>query len=188
MSQANVEVVRKPLRAREPSSRTFEQRLFLRLPGLADRCLRLLARLPPTARLRQAVMWRGVQQSVEAFNRRDLDALTPFRDPDCELHAPHEVVESGLMEPSYRGHAGYHRYVSEVLGVWGDDMRAEPVELIDLGDRFVLLYNMGVRARASGVPMTGEMATVAVLNGGKTIRQHDYLAHAEALEAVGLRE
>ena len=129
-------------------------------------------------------MWRGVRQSVEAFNRRDLDALTPFRDPDFELHAPHEVVESGLMEPSYRGHEGYRSYVSEVLGVWGDDMRAEPVELIDLGDRFVLLYNMGVQARASGVPLTGEMATVAVLNGGKTIRQHDYLAHAEALRAA----
>ena len=188
MSQENVEVLRKPFRVRERSSRTLDQRLFLRFPRLADMCLRSVARLRPHSRLRQAVILRGAQQAVEALNRRDLDALTPFRDPNFELHAPHDVVESGLMEPSYRGDAGYRIYVSEVLGVWGDGMRAEPVELIDLGDRFVLLYNMAVRARASGVQLLGEMATVAVLNDGKTIRQHDYLAHSEALEAVGLSE
>lgn len=131
-------------------------------------------------------MWRGAQQAVEAFNRRDLDAPTPFRHPNFELHAPQTVVESGLMEPSYRGDAGYRIYVAEVLDVWGDGMRAEPVEVIDLGDRFVVLYNMAVRARASGVQLIGEMATVAVLTDGKTIRQHDYLAHSEALKAVGL--
>lgn len=188
MARENVEAVRKPLRVRERSSRTLDQRLFLRFPRLADMCLRSVARLRPRSRLRQAVMWRGAQQAVEAFNRRDLDALMPFRHPDFELHAPHEVVESGLMEPSYRGDAGYRSYVSEVLGVWGDGMRAEPVELIDLGDRFVVLYSMGVQARASGVPLNGEMATVATLSDGKAIVQHDYLAHAEALEAVGLRE
>ena len=188
MSQENVEVVRKPFRVRERSSRTLEQRLFLRFPWLADMCLRSVARLRPRSRLRQTVILRGAQQAVEALNRRDLDALTPFRHPNFELHAPHDVVESGLMEPSYRGDAGYRIYVSEVLGVWGDDMRAEPVELIDLGDRFVLLYNMAVRARASGIQLIGEMATVAVLNDGKTIRQHDYLAQSEALEAVGLSE
>ena len=70
----------------------------------------------------------------------------------------------------------------------GDGMRVEPVELIDLGDRFVILYNLPVRAQASGVPFTEQFASVGELKNGKVIRQHEYLDHTEALEAVGLRE
>jgi hypothetical protein len=64
----------------------------------------------------------------------------------------------------------------------------EPVELIDLGDRIVLLADLPTRAQASGVPFTGKIATVTVLKGGKAIRVQAYFDHAEALEAVGLTE
>jgi hypothetical protein len=36
MSQENAEIVRKPLRVRERSNRTPDQRLFLRFPRLVD--------------------------------------------------------------------------------------------------------------------------------------------------------
>jgi len=126
--------------------------------------------------------------AAEAFNRRDLDALAPTRDPDFEFHPPHEGVESGFFEPCYRGAAGYHRYVSELSDVWGADMRIESLELIDMGDRFVMLLDVPVIARASGVPLTGKLASVATLAGGRVIHQQDYFDHAEALDAAGLRE
>jgi ketosteroid isomerase-like protein len=64
--------------------------------------------------------------------------------------------------------------------------RTAPTELIDLGDRVVLLANMPMRAQASGVPLAETYAGVSTLKDGKVIRNDDYLDQAEALEAVGL--
>jgi ketosteroid isomerase-like protein len=181
-------VVRKPVRLREGKGRALEQRLIARVPWLAAVALRLVARLPPSSRLRQALLWRGMRLAAEAFNRRDLDALAPTRDPDFEFRPPREAVESGLFEPCYRGTAGYGRYVSELSDVWGADIRIESLELIDMGDRLVMLYDAPVRARASGVPLVGRLASVVTLAKGRVIHQQDYLDHDKALEAVGLRD
>jgi hypothetical protein len=84
MSQENVEAVRKPLSARERSSRTLDQRLFLRFPRLAAATFRLIIKLPPGSRLRQAALWRAARLGVEAYNRRDLDAVAIGCHPDFE--------------------------------------------------------------------------------------------------------
>ena len=187
MSQEKIEFVRKPLRVREPSRRPLDQRLALRFPRLSNAYGRfVLNRLSPTSRLRQAVVWRGSRVGMEAFNRRDLDAAVFYGHPDFEFLPPREFVEAGFFEPCYRGAAGFSEYVSawsEVVGV-----RIEPVELIDLGDRVVLLAELPMRAQASGVPLTGKIATVSVLNDGKATRVQAFLDHAEALAAVGLSE
>jgi ketosteroid isomerase-like protein len=182
------QVVRKRVPLREGKGRAFEQRLIARLPWLAVPTLRLVAMLPPSSRVRQALMWRGMRLSAEAFNRGDLDALAPTRDPDFEFHPPREAVESGFFEPCYRGAGGYRKYVSELADVWGADIRIESLELIDMGDRLVMLYDAPVRAQASGVQLTGKLASVATLANGRVIHQQDYFDHDEALEAVGLRE
>jgi ketosteroid isomerase-like protein len=189
MSQENVEIVRKPLRVRERSNRTLDQRLALRFPRLNSSYRRLLGRLPPSSRLRQAGVWRAARLGTEAFNRGDLDAFLLGYHPNCEFHPPREFVEAGLMEPCYRGPAGYRGgFASAWSEGWGADTRLEPVELIDLGDRAVVLADLPVRALASGVPLTPKFATVYTLNEGRVIRSQDYLDRAEALEAVGLRE
>jgi ketosteroid isomerase-like protein len=66
-------------------------------------------------------------------------------------------------------------------------MRIESLELIDMGDRLVMLFDAPVRARASGVPLTGKLASVATLANGRVIHQQDYFDHDEAVESVGLR-
>ena len=187
MSQENVEVVRKPLRVRKQSSRPLDQRLALRFPRLSNAYGRfILNRLPPTSRVRQAAVWRSSRLGMEAFNRRDLDAAVFYAHPDFEYLPPREFVEAGFFEPCYRGAAGFREYVaawSEVVGV-----RIEPVELIDLGDRVVLLAELPMRAQTSGIPLTEKIATVSVLNNGKASRVQAFLNHAEALEAAGLSE
>jgi hypothetical protein len=189
MSQDNVEVVRKPLRVRERSSRTLDQRLALRFPRLVDAYARLFGRLPPSSRLRQAFMWRNARLSVEAINRRDLDSLLMGHyHPDFEVHPQRGLVEAGFAEPCYRGPAGYREWVSSWFEAWGADMRVEPVELIDLGERIVLLAELRLRGQASGVAFTGEFASVVTLKHGRALRDEGYVNHAEALEAVGLRE
>lgn len=185
---AAAQVFRKRLRVRERSDRVFEQRLFARFPWLAGPGLRFVARLEPGSRLRQRLLLRGIVVSFQAFNRGDLDAIAPTRDPDFEFHPPREAVEAGFFEPSYRGAAGYRKYVSELADVWGSDMRVESVEVVDLGDRVVMLLDIPMRAQASRVPLTGRLASVATLERGRVVRQQDYFDHAEALRAVGLPE
>jgi len=186
MSQENLKIVRKPLAVREQSSRSLDQRLVLRFPRLFDIYARWLGRLPPTSRVRQAVVWRGARLGMEAFNRRDVDVAATFGSPDFEFHPPREFVEAGFLEPCYRGPAGFRRYVS----AWSDAVgfRVEPVELIDLGDRLVLLAELPARGQTSGVPLSGQIATVSELKDGRAIRVQAYLDHTEALEAVGLGE
>jgi len=55
MAEENEGIVRKPLRVREQSRRTLDQRLALRFPRLASASARLFGKLPPTSRIRQCV-------------------------------------------------------------------------------------------------------------------------------------
>ena len=186
MAQENVEVVRKPIAVRERSSRTLDQRLALRFPWLAATYGRLIGRLAPHSRLRQALLWRAVRLSGEAFNRGDVAAFLLNRHPDCEWYPPRDFVEAGFFQPCYRGPGGFREYVSAWSDVVGH-VRVEPVEVIDLGRSIVVLAELRGSAQASGVPLTREYATVSTL-GGRTIREQQYLRHAEALDAVGLRD
>ena len=186
MSPQNVEFVRKPLRIREHSRRTLDQSLAIRFPRLSAASYRLLAMLPPRSRVRQAAVWRGIRLMVEAYNRRDLDAVVTAYRPDMEYYPYREFVEAGLAEPVYRGPSGYRAYIEATYDVWGTGVRLEPTELIDLGDRIVLLADMPMQAQASGVSLAQTYAGVSTLKHGRVIRNDDFLNHAEALELVGL--
>jgi hypothetical protein len=63
----------------------------------------------------------------------------------------------------------------------------EPVELIDMGDRIVLLADLRVRGQASRVALTGKIATVSAMEHGRIVRVEAYLNHADALQAAGLQ-
>jgi hypothetical protein len=188
MSQENVKFVRRPLQVSEQASRTLDQRLLLRFPGLGDSSFRLVDRLPPTSRLRQAIVARSLRLAVEAYNRRDLDANLIGSPADLEYYPARQLVEAGLVQPCYRGPEGYRKYVAGWTEVWGESDYLERVEVIDMGDRIVLLADAPMRAQASGVPLTEAYALVLTLKGGRVVRIQEYFDHAEALEAVGLSE
>jgi ketosteroid isomerase-like protein len=175
-----------PLSVSTESRRTLDQRIGLRFPRLAAASARALGRLPPSSRLRQAMLRRVVRMGAEAYNRRDLDAVTIAYDPEIEYYPYREFVEAGLAEPCYRGPAGYKAYIEATYEVWGTDVRLELTELIDLGDRIVMLADMPMRAQASGVSLTQRYAGVSTLRDGMVIRQQDFLDEAEALASVGL--
>jgi hypothetical protein len=187
MSQKNVDVVRRPIPVREGSTRTVDQRLLLRFPALAHTLARQVDRLPPRSRLRQAILWRATRLGVEAFHRRDYDVIVLTHHPDCEFLPPHEMVEAGLVQSCYRGPAGYRELMSD----WAHagELHLEDVELIDLGGRWVLLAALSLRwHRRADAPFSRTWASVTTRESGRTIHEQYYWSHAEALEAVGLRE
>ena len=186
MSQENVEVVRKPLAVRERSSRTLDQRLLLRFPRLNAATARLIGRLPPRSRLRQAAVWRGFRLATEAFNRRDLDAI---RWAATRLRVPPGARDGrrGLLEPCYRGAAGYRNWVSD----WSDVLVRISVgsrrnsSTWGTGSWCSRACPCALRPAASRSPGSTRMSYG---EDGRAIREQQYSDQAEALEAVGLRE
>jgi hypothetical protein len=102
MSRENVEPVRQPLRVRERSSRTLDQRLALRFPRLAAAFARMVFSLPPRSRLRKAAASRVARLALEAYNRRDLDAVAISFHPDLEYYPYREFVDAGCR-PRHSG-------------------------------------------------------------------------------------
>ena len=89
---------------------------------------------------------RGVQPPGPG---RDGDRLPA----DLEYYPYREFVEAALAEPCYHGPSGYRGYVEATYDVWGTGVRLEPTELIDLGDRLVVLADMPMHAQASGIAL-----------------------------------
>jgi ketosteroid isomerase-like protein len=125
---------------------------------------------------------------LDAYNRRDLEAVVIGWRPEFEYCPGRDWVKAGLAEPSYRGLEGYRKYIAATAEVWGRENTLKPVELIDLGERIVILADGQMRAQASGVPLAQSFALVATLEEGRFIRLQEYYDHAEALEAAGLSE
>jgi ketosteroid isomerase-like protein len=188
MSQENVEVVRMPLQACDRSTRPLDQRIALRFPRLAAACLRPISKLAPSSRLRQVALRRAARLALAAYNRRDLDAVFAPWPAEFEYRPARNWVEAGLVEPCYRGREGYRNYIATADEVWGEENYLQPIELIDLGEAFLVLAVVRMRAQASGVSLTQTYAAASTLKGGQVIRVQEYFDHAEALEAAGLRE
>jgi len=188
MAKRDLEMVRQPLTVRDRSTRTLDQRMFLRFPRLVRAYARWFAKLPPGSRLRQAFLRRLLKQGIEAYNRRDMAAVGIAYHPEFEYRPARNWVEAGLLEPSYRGIEGHTAYVAGTAEVFGTEVYVKPVELVDFGDRIVVLANVPMRAQASGIELTEKFALVSTLKDGLVIRVEEYYDHAEALEAAGRRE
>jgi ketosteroid isomerase-like protein len=55
-----------------------------------------------------------VRRGYEAYNAGDLDALLDLFDPDIEVWASPDMLNSG----SYRGHEGFLRWISQWNEAW----------------------------------------------------------------------
>ena len=177
--------VRIPLPLRRSCGRTFDQRLLLRFPWLAVMPLWLLDQLPPTSRLRQTVLRRAGRLGIEAFNRRDFEVARVGHHTDCEYLPPSEMIEAGLAKSSYRGPAGYR----ELMSAWSHagDLHLENAELIDLGDRWLVLAALSLRwHRRADTAFSRTWASVLTLKSGRPIREQYYWNDAEAYHAAGL--
>ena len=179
------QLVRIPVPLRPSSGRTFDQRLLLRFPWLAVVFLWLLDQLAPTSRVRQTVLRRAGRLGIEAFNRRDFDAARVGHHTACEYLPPREMIEAGLVKSYYHGPAGYRELMSDWFHA--GDLQLDKAELIDLGDRWLVLAALSLRwHRRAGTSFSRTWASVLTLKSGRPIREQYYWNDAEAYEAAGL--
>jgi uncharacterized protein len=121
-----------------------------------------------------------VRRALEAFARRDNEAIFLLYDPEVEIS---HVVLGGV----YRGFDGVRAFFRDWLAAW-DEYRMEVDEYIDAGDDVIAVIHTWGRGKQSGVPVEARRAHVWTVRDGKVWRLRIYATKAEALKAVGASE
>jgi ketosteroid isomerase-like protein len=190
MSRQNAEMAgaaRIPVPPIRPSqSRSLDQRLFVRLPGL----YRLLAdgfmRLPQRSRLRRLMLARLIGRAYAAANRRDFDAVLVGWDPGSEYRPSGELMPPDL-EAAFQGRDGYLRLWRYWLDAF-EDIRWDPEEILDLGDKVLVTTQQRGRGSGSGVAVSERVFQLFTFRRGLVLRQEDFLDRSQALEAARSQE
>ena len=128
-----------------------------------------------------------VQRAVEAWNADDLEAFLAELDAHVVWHP---AIQPGLegRATTYLGHDGARQIWRQDRGEAWERLRNRPQELRDLGESVLALGHLDLIARATGIQFSQEVGEVFDLRAGKIVRIRDFLTHAEAIEAAGLRE
>jgi uncharacterized protein len=124
-----------------------------------------------------------VRVGYEAFSRRDLNAALAHIDPEIEWHQSSAFPDAR----TFQGHEGVREFFEQIFEIF-DESDFIPEEIIDLGDRIVVVHRFVGRGQGSRVPVEVREASLWTLRQGKAIRQEAFASKAEALEAAGLSE
>ena len=118
-----------------------------------------------------------VREMLEGYVRGDYEAALPAFADDVE------VVTS--LE-RYHGLAGVVEEALRWERMW-DDYRFEVEDLVDAGDRVVLLYHQCGRSKTSGVALEERAGWVYTLREGKIARVEMFQDRELAFRAAGLK-
>jgi ketosteroid isomerase-like protein len=121
----------------------------------------------------------------EALNRQDFTAVMELMHPDIEWRPA--LGPGGAEGRVYRGREEYERWLrTELMEVW-DEFRAENLDVRELpGERILLLGDLVVKGKASGLEMRTPFGQIAYLRDGLVIRLDAFPDHQSALAAAGV--
>ncbi len=102
-------------------------------------------------------------------------------DPDIEM--VESIAVPGAVDVV--GIDAVERYIASFAKYW-DQISIEPQELIDGGDRVVVIARLTGRGKSSGVAVERDWAYVWTIRDGKALRMQAYSERREALVAAGL--
>jgi ketosteroid isomerase-like protein len=125
-----------------------------------------------------------VRQVVEAFNRRDLAAMTQRFDPEIEWEP---AAPAAVERPVYRGRDDVSSGFAAAWEAW-EVFRVEESELRDLEDSIVWLGHAQLKGGTSHVGLDQEFAVHFLVRDLKIVRIRGFLGWQEALQAAGLSE
>jgi ketosteroid isomerase-like protein len=133
----------------------------------------------------------ALKRGVDAYNRRDVDALLEELDPDVEFH-PALAVLLGGEQTVFRGHQGMRESIQEEDEALAE-YQVEFSDFRDLGNRVLAIGRARIRGKGSGVPIESPFCLLTESKGTKgraarAIRIWTFVDPEEALEAAGLRE
>ena len=129
-----------------------------------------------------------VQRAVEAWNADDLDAFLAELEPTSSgtLRSSRALRERQLPTEVMTAREGFGG--GTIAGDARERLTYRPQEFRDLGESVLALGHIDLTARVTGIEFRQEVGEVCDLRAGKIVRIRNFLTHAEAIEAAGLRE
>jgi ketosteroid isomerase-like protein len=121
------------------------------------------------------------RQGVEAFNRGDLEGGLGELHPEAEW----VVAREHPAAATHRGREAILAYLRDWRETM-EDLRLEPDELEQVGDRVLLVGQIRGRGRDSALDLDVPIALVSTYRDGVPVRAEEYLDPAEARREVGL--
>jgi ketosteroid isomerase-like protein len=170
------------------SRRALDDMLFARFPPLYRAAARLVWRLRPGSRLRNAVFARTATHSLAAWSRQDFAFGATRYARDSILHIERADGRALLdIDTVYRGREGARQFTERWHGAW-ERIRFDPHWLVDCGGGLVLLlHRVAGRGRTSGLELEDEVGHVLRFDGGLIAEEHAWLGSWDpALRAVHL--
>jgi ketosteroid isomerase-like protein len=104
------------------------------------------------------------------------DAESEYR-PSADLMPPD-------LDSVFHGHDGYRRLWRYWLDAFGD-IRWEPEEILDLGDKVLVTTQQRGHGSGSGAAVSEPVFQLFTFRRGLVIRQEDFLDRSQALDAAG---
>jgi ketosteroid isomerase-like protein len=127
----------------------------------------------------------AVEATFAALNRNGVDGLLSHLTEDVDWRAMEGAPDD---HGPIHGKEAMRAYVQDWFDMF-DDVRWEPVELIDAGgDQVVALVRLTGRAKLSGAETDMTYAVVHTIRDGKAAVGREYATREQALEAAGLSE
>ena len=126
-----------------------------------------------------------IRAMFAVFNDRGVEAAT---DSFGHLLAPDFGLEEANELPDPAAYTGKEAFIANLakLEEAFEELRLEPVEVVDLGEKVLVVVSMSGRGRGSTAPVEMTFAQLWSLRDGRAVSLRDYATKAEALEAVGL--
>jgi ketosteroid isomerase-like protein len=124
-----------------------------------------------------------VKRSLDAYNRRDFDAIRAISDPKLEVDWS---ASRGLEVGVYRGLEEVLRFYRTFFETF-EKVEVEPEHFIESGQSVVVPNTAHMRGR-DGIEIIARSALVFETHDGRVARICLYQETQEALEAAGLSE
>jgi ketosteroid isomerase-like protein len=121
----------------------------------------------------------ALRAGYEAFSRADWDGLFAQAHPDFELVTADRVINPG----TYRGAGDIRRFFEDLFSPF-EEVLVEPEEIIDRGDRIVVLLVTRSRPRGSTAVVENRIGHVWTIKDGQIVRLQIFPEREKALEAV----
>jgi ketosteroid isomerase-like protein len=121
-----------------------------------------------------------VRRMIDAFNRRDMEAMLEQATEDFEYDW---TRSRGLYAKVYRGPEGFKEFVNEQWTMF-DDFRIEVHEMIPRGDRYVVVPGAVYATGRDGVPVSASSTHLYTFEGGRIVRVALFQERDEALAAT----
>ena len=127
-----------------------------------------------------------VKNASEAWERGDLEAWLEALHPDVVWDSSRFA---GLLEGSvYQGRDEVRAFLLDEWRASWDLYEARVEDIVDAGDRVLVLWSQRMVEAGSGIPLEVHTAQLCSVRDGKVIRMDNFTDSGEARKAEGLAE